>query len=179
MNGPFPVGLIGPSGRPLARTPKLYQPSDRDPSAFVYFIQGEDEGPIKIGAAIDPVKRMRGMQTGYPYKLRILATHPGGYTFERYLHWYLWRYKIRGEWYKPGPLVMRMAHKPGYLEEVWRVNPDTHLWEKGPFTPLKADRCEICDVDLFAAYGKDKLCLESQCAACIEAAPYREMEAAA
>ena len=48
--------------------------------ADLYFIGGA-QGPIKIGISVAPAKRLKGLQTGYPYRLRLLAV---GEWFERH-----------------------------------------------------------------------------------------------
>lgn len=55
-------------------------------ASFVYFIGEEDDGPIKIGLAKDPVSRLRGMQTGNPRRLRIEWVLIGHGTLEKLLH---------------------------------------------------------------------------------------------
>lgn len=53
--------------------------------AFVYFI-GEEDGPIKIGFAKDPIKRVRAMQAGNPRRLRIEHVLIGDMGLEKALH---------------------------------------------------------------------------------------------
>jgi len=70
---------------------------------FVYFIQEGEDGPIKIGEAVHPVKRVEQMQTGNPRHLRVTAVVLAGRSTEWQLHGY-WRAKawIRGEWFGKG-----------------------------------------------------------------------------
>lgn len=67
----------------------------------VYFIQAEEGGPIKIGVAQDPPKRLAEIQRTCPQKLRILATVPGGAPRERELHSKFADYRLHGEWFQP------------------------------------------------------------------------------
>lgn len=53
---------------------------------FVYFIGEPDEGPIKIGRAQHPIKRLRELQTGNPRRLRIERLIYGDAEIERILH---------------------------------------------------------------------------------------------
>lgn len=53
--------------------------------SFVYAI-GEEDGPVKIGFAIDPVKRRRDMQTANPRPLRIEHVILGDRAVEHFLH---------------------------------------------------------------------------------------------
>ena len=70
---------------------------------FAYFIQEGTDGPIKIGEAVNPVKRLEQMQTGNPRDLRIAAVVLAGRNTEWQLHGY-WRAKawLRGEWFGKG-----------------------------------------------------------------------------
>lgn len=54
--------------------------------SFVYFIGEENDGPIKIGVAKDPISRLRAMQTGNPRRLRIEQVLIGHGTLEKLLH---------------------------------------------------------------------------------------------
>lgn len=70
---------------------------------FAYFIQEADGGPVKIGEAVNPVKRLENMQCGNPRDLRIEAVILAGRGTEWQLHGY-WRASasIRGEWFGKG-----------------------------------------------------------------------------
>ncbi len=72
---------------------------------FVYFIQGETGGPIKIGYSDDVLKRLKGLQTGHPDNLRILFTFPGNPEDEKAMHETLNAHRLRGEWFKPSTEV--------------------------------------------------------------------------
>jgi len=43
---------------------------------IVYFVQGRQGGPIKIGTTKDIVARMRELQVGYADELVLLGQHP-------------------------------------------------------------------------------------------------------
>lgn len=83
-----------------------------DKPTFVYVIQGDPGTPVKIGRAVDVMARMRGLQTGNPSQLRLLAVIPDIFgepdeDDERYpedsLEWQLHqRFKdcrLQGEWF--------------------------------------------------------------------------------
>lgn len=74
---------------------------DRRAKTKVYFIQSENEGPIKIGCAIDPIARMLSLQTSHPNQLRLLAVVDGSYKEEAKLHRLFANYRIKGEWFHP------------------------------------------------------------------------------
>lgn len=77
---------------------------------FVYFIQAGDDGPVKIGIAADPQKRLDEMQIGNHADLVLIAYRPGGLQMERELHARLASGRIRGEWFA--------ADTPGLKEEI-------------------------------------------------------------
>lgn len=70
-------------------------------NGFVYFIQGENGGAIKIGYTYNIDQRIASLQTGYPDKLLVLADIPGDEVVESELHKIFSEYKLRGEWFKP------------------------------------------------------------------------------
>jgi len=74
---------------------------------YIYFVQGECGGPIKIGYSTDIEKRIKTLQTGYPDVLGILYLIPGDMADEEELHKELAYYRMRGEWFKPDEEVLR------------------------------------------------------------------------
>jgi hypothetical protein len=65
----------------------------------IYFVQDQD-GPIKIGHAADPVARLRGLQNGNPRELTILGWFEAPAEVEGQLHGRLLAHRIRGEWFE-------------------------------------------------------------------------------
>lgn len=53
---------------------------------------------VKIGYGC-PEERLAAFQTGSPYLLKLLWTHPGGRDLEWALHESFQRYRVRGEWF--------------------------------------------------------------------------------
>jgi hypothetical protein len=74
---------------------------------FIYFIQVGDAGPIKIGTSANPVGRLRNAQVNNHEQLRLLAVHRTHPHFERDLHQDFATDRIRGEWYRPVPGLIR------------------------------------------------------------------------
>jgi hypothetical protein len=68
---------------------------------YIYFVQGESGGPIKIGHSIDPEKRIKELQTGYPDMLKLLFMIPGSEERERQVHKMLSKHRLNGEWFRP------------------------------------------------------------------------------
>ena len=86
-------------------TPKLLA---RDPNAkrYVYFIHAPESGVVKIGSAADPEKRLRELQTGCPTPLRLIGRSacPSD-TAEKELHQKFTADRVRGEWFREGPVI--------------------------------------------------------------------------
>jgi hypothetical protein len=75
-------------------------------ASIVYFIQVVGNGPIKIGHAHDPLRRLKALQTSCPYELRIIATTPGGVEREVELHAMFSHLRTRLEWFNPEPELL-------------------------------------------------------------------------
>ncbi len=89
----------------LEKPPKVRIPR-RDRPSFVYFIQCESTSLIKVGFASDPWQRLSSLQVGSPTRLELLAWQEGTRQDETKLHEQFAGYRVRGEWFKPGPEVM-------------------------------------------------------------------------
>jgi len=78
----------------------------------VYFIQiaGKLDSPIKIGFSTEGglEDRLLALQTGNPYRLRILATMPGGQEVEARLHESFEHVRMMGEWFEASPALLAL-----------------------------------------------------------------------
>lgn len=83
----------------------------RDSTRYVYFIQGEATGLIKIGKANDPGTRLKGLQTGSPDHLVLLGVIPCTKTRETELHEDFKAFKVHGEWFKPSAELLSFIAK--------------------------------------------------------------------
>ena len=85
------------------------------PEKCVYFIRGDDGGPVKIGTSINPEERLDALQTAHPTKLRIIGLMKGGKTVERALHsmFALDRLRPNGEWFHPSVALIDFIHEIG------------------------------------------------------------------
>jgi hypothetical protein len=83
----------------------------------MYFIQaGGENGPIKIGIAGTPERRLQYLQTGCPDRLHLLATVPFANAYrarqaERDAHLEFAAHRRRGEWFSAAirPVAMLYA----------------------------------------------------------------------
>ena len=83
---------------------------------FVYFIQAEDGGPVKIGCTGELRGRIRDLQVGNPQKLRVVETiscgELGNHTahwIERTIHQRLQHLYVRGEWFRDEPSLWEVC----------------------------------------------------------------------
>lgn len=82
---------------------KAGRPSHRrksKPVGFVYFIEAEETGLIKIGHAANPNSRMESIQGMSPAKLRLIGYMPGSIADEKALHARFATDRSHGEWFR-------------------------------------------------------------------------------
>lgn len=80
---------------------------------YVYAIENVATGAVKIGVSLEPVSRARTLHYAMGVPTRLLAASVGagewhGRRLERGLHAMLKADRIRGEWFRPSPLVERL-----------------------------------------------------------------------
>lgn len=80
----------------------------------VYFIQADGSGSIKIGYTKHLNSRVKGLQTSSPVPLKLITSMKGGRSIERALHARFSDLRIRGEWFRPDPELLK------YIEEITR-----------------------------------------------------------
>ena len=88
-----------------------YSHEEWDAEGFVYFAVIGDPYPthVKVGFTTnDPEKRVRGMQTGCPFKIRLLGYVFGTQYREDELHCVLEYYRGLGEWFEYSDYVARV-----------------------------------------------------------------------
>jgi hypothetical protein len=79
--------------------------TERVDTSLVYFI-GSEDGPVKIGMAIDVEKRIKGLQTSHHAKLALLATTTGGREQEAAYHRQFAASRLHGEWFERTPELL-------------------------------------------------------------------------
>jgi len=92
------------------------KPTDEKMKGFIYFIQGECGGPIKIGYTTDLKARLKTLQTGYPDRLELLFAFPGNPEDEKKTHERYGEYRLQGEWFRPTPELLKSIQKLSYLK---------------------------------------------------------------
>lgn len=76
------------------------------PRGYVYFIQGQCGGAIKVGYSTIPQDRLRTLQTGYPDTLKMLLLIPGNEKTEQTMHREFEASRLNGEWFRPDDYVI-------------------------------------------------------------------------
>ena len=80
--------------------------------SWVYFIQEDNDGPIKIGRSADPWKRLEALQAGNPRTLRLIACEKVGkaaHIRERDLRREYRSTQLVGEWHGVTPELVAEA----------------------------------------------------------------------
>lgn len=70
-------------------------------SEFIFFIQGENGGSIRIGNSINPVFTLKKLQRGYPDKLKLLLVISETFRESIEIRDKFKKYRLKGGWYKP------------------------------------------------------------------------------
>ena len=82
---------------------KVRLDDENDPQGWVYLVGAEHPGhPVKIGftRAQTPQRRLPGLQTGCPYKLKVLESFRGRHSDEQKAHALLDAHRLCGEWFE-------------------------------------------------------------------------------
>jgi len=92
----------------------------------LYIIQSDKTGAIKIGRTKNIKRRLKQLQTGSPYCLKIILLAEGMGHLEQKLHKDLAALKIRrnGEWFPESTLSYLPNHLYELIEEDILENPD-------------------------------------------------------
>lgn len=108
---------------------------------FIYFIQEDDSGPIKIGKSKEDINiRLSALQVGNPRKLNLLAYFMADHWVEKGLHWLCSDHHIRGEWFEPHPDVIDIMKisQINQGNELLEILQKTYLKEIDPTQKLLA-----------------------------------------
>jgi hypothetical protein len=101
---------------------------------YIYFIQPEAGGPVKIGKSRDPKRRLREAQTHHPERLvirRTVRVHKAYVdVMERNLHKHFADHRLNGEWFDPTPELTQLGHLHGWTPQATdgqQCSPDSTL----------------------------------------------------
>lgn len=116
---------------------------------WTYLIQPERGGPVKIGIATSPADRLRSLQTGSPYLLKIVAMFKGE-QHEWSLHKKYAALRLHGEWFEECVAAHIRDFPPDtiyvYKNEEKSPPPD-------PPAEQFDDRCVGCDSAIAGEHG--------------------------
>lgn len=79
---------------------------------MIYFIQSGEDGPVKIGFTNgNPLNRLRSLQIGSHQELFLRAVVSGDEAAEAKLHRRFAKQRVRGEWFRPVPSLVKLIEK--------------------------------------------------------------------
>lgn len=76
---------------------------------YTYFVQFGPDGPIKIGSTRNLLVRLRALSAACPVPLRLLGVIRD--NVEERCHFQLAAFRIRGEWFAPGPAILNFIRE--------------------------------------------------------------------
>lgn len=126
---------------------------------MIYFVQTADNQYMKIGKADDVAKRLSGLQTGAPQKLKLIGTMPGSHDQEREIHQRFGHLRTHGEWFYSTPEIVMFAVKSTAL-----LNADIASKQIQAFFQLSLLEPRLLDLYGEAAAIKDDLSQDGFCA---------------
>lgn len=83
-------------------------PTDANPfhcTDHMYAVYHKQSGAVKVGRATDPDLRLKQLQTGSPYELRMWLSMKGAGFVEPIFHALFGDEALRGEWYPAGSMA--------------------------------------------------------------------------
>lgn len=89
----------------------------KETTGYLYFIQMDRIGPIKIGFTKNIANRLIALQTSSPYPLNLLCITPSNENQEKEIHSCYDAIRLEGEWFLPHPLVIRDIENIKYFNK--------------------------------------------------------------
>ncbi len=121
----------------------------------LYFIRSGKEGPVKIGIAIDPLKRLEECQIGNSEKLLLIGSKEiegNAKIVEDEIKRMFGHLHIRGEWFKPD------QEMSDFIDNIDRFHRHTDKLEDLPAYP-----CAKCGKEVPYPFEIDGLLLCGEC----------------
>lgn len=102
---------------------------------MIYIIEEGENGPLKIGTAVDVDRRIKTLQGGNSNELRLVMSFEGEADLETKIHKDLSEHKVRpnGEWFYNNEYVWK------YLNTLSTVEPETEWIGDTEYLVLKRD----------------------------------------
>jgi DNA-binding protein Fis len=91
---------------------------------MIYFIQSGNGGSIKIGYSNNDIEgRISALQTGTPYKLKLIGVMRGELEDEKTIHSIFSEIHIAGEWYLPDDTLLKFIEAQAMTDVAKYVDP--------------------------------------------------------
>lgn len=100
---------------------------------WIYFIQEEDHGPIKVGIGRDPGRRLASLQVGNPVRLKLRSAFKAPAALERLIHDHFSDERMVGEWFTNSEELEALADALRHFT----VDEATYEWEDGWASALR------------------------------------------
>lgn len=127
--------------------------------SFVYWVQPEDGGNIKIGCSHRPVDRLASLLAWSPVPLRLVATAPGDRATEAYVHFRMREHRAHSEWFRPAEAVLELMN--AVRQSGANSNLPAATWPKTAFmSPDGSIRSRVGDHRARAGMSVDELAAE-------------------
>ncbi len=88
------------------RLSEVRNPHYQKSGDFIYFLQAEDVGLIKIGTTRHVIKRIAGLQTSCPTRLNLIGLIDGNSDLESQIHHEFRSERRHGEWFYPSERLL-------------------------------------------------------------------------
>lgn len=113
----------------------IYHPRSERIHRYIYIIHQENTDFYKIGYSQNPEQRLRELQTGSPFQLRLIeiyeVTSDNAPYFENKIHGWLSFNRLQGEWFSLSNILLgRLKRRIEYLHKLdWLIDikPDDFL----------------------------------------------------
>lgn len=73
--------------------------------SHLYLMQAGEDGPVKIGRANDPIRRVAELQPGCAQRINLRAVLPERGSDERGVHKAFRHFRMHGEWFTPATAI--------------------------------------------------------------------------
>lgn len=117
---------------------------------MIYFIQSTHGGPIKIGYAANPQKRLNQIQNMSPVPIRMIAAVEGDRRLEFDIHRRFSSQRLYGEWFEPTETLFNFIDNLPKLPEP-KANPPEQVVALSPkprkLPPEFRDLPHVLDTD--------------------------------
>jgi hypothetical protein len=109
----------------------------------VYFITCRETGTVKIGSSLEPEARLKELQTGHPFELKVEAVLPGGCSEEFDFHRRFSEERLKGEWFRLTDMIELIIKNNPPPPPVRIPTAAEVLARIGPFPEVKPSKATL------------------------------------